>query len=336
MLVLKILFVGVTFFCPFFVGIMLKYESLPETYLFGQIFIWAIFQLLAVPMILLHVPFIGLFIPFTLIVAGLGIWGIVKLSKKECKLKFDIKDFNYYMIPALLVIAFQAGMYFFGQHLDEDDARWIAEASDAIVKNKMLLHNAATGEYIGTFKGEMVKDVFSPWSMYIASLSQMTFIRPATLAHTFYPPVLLSLVYVAYYLIGKNLFEKKFEQGAFLLMVSIIMMFFSGNRYTQAMFTLTRIWQGKAMVAGLVIPLFLLVLLKIEKDDTKGNWFLLIISSIAGCLFSGMGIAVSFILAGVYGLYALLFKRFKRIGFYLAALFFPALYGMLNYWLFKI
>ena len=336
MFAIKIILILLSFILPFFVGILLKRESVPETYLFGQILAWAIFQLMAVPMILLHVPFMGLFIPYTIIVIGLGIWGIIKLSKKESKIKYDIKDFNYYLIPALLVIAFQAGMYFFGQHLDEDDARWIAEASDAIAKNKMLLHNAATGEYIGTFKGEMVKDVFSPWSMYIATISQATFIRPATMAHTFYPPVLLSLVYVAYYLMGKNLFEKKFEQGAFLLMVSIIMMFFSGNRYTQAMFTLTRIWQGKAMVAGLVIPLFLLVLLQIEKEDTKGNWFLLIISSITGCLFSGMGIAISFILAAVYGLYALVFKRFKRIGFYLAALFFPALYGLLSYWLFKI
>ena len=336
MFAIKIILIILSFTFPFFVGILFARKSILETYLFGQILVWAIFQLMAVPMILLHIPFMGLFIPFSLVIVGLGIWGIVKISKKEYDLSFDIKTFNFFMAPALLVIAFQAGMYFFGQHLDEDDARWIAEASDAIVKNKMLLHNAATGEYIGTFKGEMAKDVFSPWSMYIATLSQTTFIRPATMAHTFYPPILLGLVYVVYYLIGKNLFEKKFEQGAFLLMVSIIMMFFSGNRYTQAMFTLTRIWQGKAMVAGLVIPLFLLVLLQIEKEDTKGNWFLLIISSITGCLFSGMGIAISFILAGVYGLYALVFKRFKRIGFYLAALFFPALYGVLNYWLFKI
>ncbi len=336
MFVIKISMILIMISFPFFVGILLKRESISETYLFGQFFVWAIFQLLAVPMILLHVPFMGLFITFALSVAGLGICGIIIIYKKECKVVFDIRDLNYYLIPALLVIAFQAGMYFFGQHLDEDDARWIAEACDALEKNKMLLHNAATGEYVGTFKGEMYKDVFSPWSMYIATLSRMTFIRPATMAHTFYPPILLGLVYLTYYLIGKNLFEKKFEQGAFLLMVSIIMMFFSGNRYTQAMFTLTRIWQGKAIVAGLVIPLFLLCLLQIEKEDSKGNWILLIISSISGCLFSGMGIAISFILAAVYGLYALVFKRFKRIGFYLLALCFPVLYGALSYWLFKV
>ena len=65
----------------------------------------------------------------------------------------------------LLVIAGQMCVYIFGMHLDEDDARWIAEANDALVKNKMLLHNPATGEYIGRFVGEMIKDVFSPWSI---------------------------------------------------------------------------------------------------------------------------------------------------------------------------
>lgn len=335
MIIIKVLLTVIVFALPLIVGIGIRRDSMVEAYLFGQVAIWAVFQLIAVPMVLLHLPFTALFITFVLVLIALSIVGVLRFKRGDVKLKYKKEDINLWLIPAILVIAFQAGMYFFGQRLNEDDARWIAEACDAIEKNTMLLHNPATGEYLGSFQGEMVKDVFSPWSMYIAVLSKMTFLRPATIAHTVYAPILLILAYLVYYLIGTRLFKEKFEQGAFLLMVSVIFLFFSGNRYTQAMFSLTRIWQGKATVAAIFIPLVLLAYLIIT-EDTINNWLLLIISSAAGCLFSGMGIAFSLVLVGGYGIYALILKRFKGICYFIIAISFPLIYGLLNYLIFKV
>lgn len=336
MILIKIVMSLIVFSQPLFVGILLRRESVVETYLFGQVMMWAVFQLIAVPMILLHLPFNTLFVTYVIVIISLTIVGIVLLAKHKVKYEFKKEDINYFLIPGILVILFQAGVYLFGMHLDEDDARWIAEACDALEKNRMLLDNPATGEFEGHFVGEMTKDVFSPWSMYIATLSRMSFVRPATMAHTFYPPVLLELAYLVYYLIGKNLFEEKFERGAFLLLVSVIMLFFGGNGYTQAVFTLTRIWQGKGVVAAIVIPLMFLVMLQIEKKDENKNWILFVVASISSCLFSGMGIIISTILIGIFGLYALIFDKFKKVWIYVISLMFPITYALINYYLFKM
>ena len=343
MIILKGFLTILVLLLPLFVGFCLNRKTLSETYLYGQVLFWGIFQLIAVPMVYFRATFNALFIVFCCVLAGLVAWGIRKAVPRFVSWKkgFSFRDengklklpfqLNVFFILASLVILYQACIYIFKMHLDEDDARWIAEANDALVKNRMLLHNPATGEYIGRFVGEMVKDVFSPWSMHLAVISRLSMIRPVVMAHTVYAPVLLLLSYNVYTQMGKRLFKGKSEQGIFLLMVSVINLFMAGNVYTQSVFTLTRIWQGKAAIAAIIIPLILLLLLEIEQEDTVKNWLLLVCAGFAACLMSGMGIAISVIMIAVYGGYAVICKRFKRIPLYLLALAPPIVYGLLYF-----
>lgn len=331
MIVLQCILAVIVFSIPLFVGFLFRRKSWMETYLYGQILLWAVFQVIAVPMIHLRLTFTVLWITYTVVMLSLAAWGIIKNKGIKCTIKqnWDKKNWTHYIpyIVAFGIIAYQIIIYIFGMHLDEDDARWIAEANDALVKNRMYLHNPATGEYIGRFVGEMQKDVFSPWGMYIAVLSRLTTIRAAVIAHTIYPPILLGLSYIIYDLTGKQLFKGTTERGIFLLMVSMINMFMAGNPYTQAVFTLTRIWQGKAVVAAIMIPLFLFLLLQVQKEDAVGNWLWFAAAGCASCLFSGMGIAISTIMIAVYGLYAVVCKRFKRLPLLLLSLLPSLLFG---------
>ena len=150
---------------------MYNARSVSFTYLCGQLLLWAAFQVVAVPCINFRTEFSTLFLIYTGLVAmltGLGIRALYRNRAKTGranKRRAWFRGISPFLIIALLVIAGQMCVYIFGMHLDEDDARWIAEANDALVKNRMLLHNPATGEYIGRFVGEMIKDVFSPWSI---------------------------------------------------------------------------------------------------------------------------------------------------------------------------
>lgn len=304
MIVLNVLLTALVLFLPFCVGCLFKHKSISFTYLSGQLVLWAAFQAAAVPCVVFRSSFTLLFWIFTGIAAVLTFFGI----RSGLKIRFEKPEISIFLVVALLVIAFQCGVYIFGMHLDEDDARWLAEANDALVKDRMLLHNPATGEYIGRFVGEMVKDVYSPWPFYISWMSRMTAVRAAVIAHTVYPPVLLLLSYAAYYELGRQLFKGKSERGIFLLMVAVINLFMAGNVYTQSVFTLTRIWQGKAVVAAVMIPLFLTLAVKLqgENEDTVSNWILLGVSGCAACLFSGMGIAIGLLMIAVYGAYVVI------------------------------
>ncbi len=287
-------------FLPFLVGSVFRSKSLSFTYLTGQVLMWAAFQITAVPAIHLRTSFPVLFWVYSGIVLFLAAWGL----KNRIKINFDKPEVSLFLVVATLVILYQCSIYIFGQHLDEDDARWIAEANDALVKDKMLLHNPATGEYIGRFVGEMVKDAFSPWAFYIAWMSRVTGIKAVVIAHTVYPPVLLILSYLAYWEMGTHLFKGKAERGIFLLMVAVINLFLAGNVYTQSVFTLTRIWQGKAVIAAVIIPVIPALILRIQGEDKPANWICLALAGAAACLFSGMGIAIGLIMIAVYGLYA--------------------------------
>lgn len=272
--------------------------------------------MIAVPCINFRTTFNTLFWIYTAVVLVLTAIGIrALLSRCRSRLRYEgglwegfkrwFRDSgaSIFLFVAFLVIAYQMYVYVFKMHLDEDDARWIAEANDALVKNRMLLHNPATGEYIGRFVGEMVKDVFSPWCMYLAWLSRMTGVRAVVVAHTVYPPVLLGLSYCAYYEIGCQLFKGKHERGIFLLMVSVLNLFMAGNVYTQSVFTLTRIWQGKAVVAAVMIPAIFCIILRIHAEDSIKDWALMIVAGASCCLFSGMGIAIGLLMLAVYGAY---------------------------------
>ena len=303
------------FALPLIVGAVFDSKSVTFVYLCGQLVLWALFQIIAVPCINCRTDFSTLVWIYTGIViaaAGVGIYTILKKAKSkknaDDKTEMGTRGFRVspFLIIALLIIAYQCCIYIFGLHSDLDDSRWIAEANDALVKNKMLLHNPATGVYIGRFMGEMVKDVFSPWSMYLAVLSRWTGIRAVVIAHTVYPPILLGMSYAAYYEIGSQLFKGKHERGIFLLMVSVINLFMAGNTYTQSVFSLTRIWQGKAVVAAVIIPVILMAVLRTD-------WKLLILTGVSCCLLSGMGIAIGLLMNGVYGLYLLVCTVVRKV-----------------------
>ncbi len=330
-MIFKILMTIIALSLPLLIGSIYKNRSISFTYLAGSLTMWALFQIAAVPTIRLRAPFTMLFWVFTGLVILIASIGLAFRQKTG----FERPALSIFLVIALGAIAYQASIYIFGMHLDEDDARWIAEANDALVKDRMLLHNPATGEYIGSFVGEMVKDAFSPWAFFITWIAKFTGVRVVVVAHTVYPPVLLGLSYCAYYHMGRQLFKGKNEHGIFLLLVTVINLFMAGNSYTQSVFTLTRIWQGKAIVAAVIIPALFMIILTIQNNDSFLNWVLLAITGCAASLLSGMGIAIGLLMIIVYGGYVIACKRWRRIPLWLLSTLPSIVFGAGYYFLKK-
>lgn len=339
-MIIKALLFVVVLIIPFFPGILLigkkkqigRYDLI-ESYITGQITMWGVFQLIGVLMIRLKLSFSLLYYVFISLTAFFSILGIVKLSKSSLTIRIPkIHSVVLWVILILTIgiVIYQMTMYAVGMHRDGDDARWIAQANDAVTYNSMFLINPSTGENIGFFAGDMVRDSISPWPMYLAVISALTGIRPIIIAHTVYAPVLLLISYLVFTRMGHLLFKRIDEQIIFIFLVSVITLFFSGNGNTSAEFSLIRIWQGKAVVAAIMIPAVFSQFLAIQKEDTVQNWLLLFMMSCASCLMSGMGIVISIIMVGGFGLYLLLSRRWKRIPLWLLCLlpsvFFEMLY----------
>ena len=292
-----------------------------KTYIYGQMGVWALLQVLAVPMILCRAHFNTLFYVFLVSIAVLGVLGfrrIVKFRNKQPMGKMfpGLSVFaRVICIAAVVLIILQILAYFLGQHIDQDDARWLAEANDALVYGDMMTRYVSTGGLVGWF--ETVRDVTSPWPMFFAIVAKILHTNVPLVAHTLYAPMALLASYGVYYLIATEIFAKLESRFVFLFSVAWINLFFAGTTHTQSVVTLIRIWQGKATVAGIFIPLILYLAVCINKRNEKTDWLRMTVVCCAACLTSGMGISLGGILIAVcggYGVFA--YRRWRRIPFW--------------------
>lgn len=289
-------------------------------YAIGNVTMWALFQLLAVPLVLLKQKLyllilmwcIGLVILFLLLMFCNRKKKILLLNKENIKY-YSLTSkiiIALFVIVALAIIGYQCYKYVFWMHIDLDDSRFIVCAVDAYSDGNMYLTNPATGDYVGIWGGELIKDVASPWSMLLAALSKLTGVHPTVFAHTIYPPFLLIAGYCAFYHIGDAIFKgDTIKNFAFLTLVAFLNEYFSNTVYTQSRFALERIWQGKAVVAGVMIPLVTSILLLLYENTDGYLYALLCLSSLSMCLMSGMGIFFGGIMIGTFGIWYALIKR---------------------------
>lgn len=311
----------------------------------GNVFMWAMFQLLAVPMILLKAKLtslLWLWVAAILLFVLLAAFCCRKRSITDffcCKSHLEEehdgkaqKALTYvFAVLAAAVVCFQCYKYIFEVHIDEDDSRFLVNALDAYQHNHMYLCNPADGTYAGTWVGELVKDISSPWMIYVALVSKIIGIHPAIVARTIMPPLLLLMGYCAYYLIGELLWKRRTYLCFLTVAVAaVVNMYFGDSPYTQSNFTLIRIWQGKSVVAAVMLPLFFALLLELYKrGEERRLYVVLLLANLASCLLSGMGIFFAGIMIGVYGLwYNLIEKRWRSVPYVMLACVPTIVYGL--------
>lgn len=320
-------------------GDIITWGSFLKSYLYGQFLMWAVFQVLAVPMILLKTSFTVLVVSFSVLMAAATALGMVRIIKspKNFRIKIPIAPIIWVMfLVTIILIGFQAYKYISSMHIDQDDARYLGEANDAFYYNKMLLYQPETGEYFGNFSGVPIRDVYSPWPIYLATLSKLTLTIPPALAHTYYAPLLLVISYLAYACMGAKLFKGTSERIIFLFLVAVIHLYFAGpaiNEGAPPVHTLTRIWQGKGIVEAIAIPAIIYQLLVIQEDNTRANWIILTVMSCGSCLLSGLGIVLPLILIGVFGIYIICCKRFKSSWWFLLSIAPAAIFEIVYYFI---
>ena len=323
-------------------------DILSETagrYLFGTMVMWSVFQIIAVPMIFAKASF-----SMVVVLWGLSIFAILLLqSAWKIKKKGHFYPYNRHIrkygnkhhreqsdvacfVLMCAVVLYQCMMCTVGTHSDEDDSRFVVNALEAFDHDSMLLINPATGDYVGTWVGELTKEVASPWTIYIALVAKILNMHPTIVAHTVLPGILVAMAYAVYWLIAGEIYKKNVTYRCLFVMVAAFAnLFFTNSNQTQAVFLLTRGWQGKAVVAGIMIPFLCYLMMRLyHADKEKQIYHLLLVSDIACCLMSGMGIFFSGVLIGILGLYITIIKKNAKILLRLAFTCIPTiLFGMI-------
>lgn len=319
---LEILIVMGLFFGGTFLGghavcrmVKVKAEGVCLPIAVGAMTWWALMELLLLPMTMLH----GSFQSFVVAYSGLllfltiaGLFGWKEIAKGLREAFVNAKEYlTLGHVVAFLLIAYQ--LYFLHHHmyLEWDDTYYVNLANEAVHSNQIYWVYPETGAFADFDK----RYVLSLWPIFYAWLSKLIGVLPTIMAHTILPWILVPLAYMVYGLIGEKLFPKERElQGMFLAFAVLLHLFMSGEHTTGLTFLSITPWVGKGVLATILIPMLFYHMLRVSRTDTLGEWLLLGITGLGGCLLSSMGIMLTPVfVGGTVFLLAIYKRRFREL-----------------------
>lgn len=311
-------------------------------YLAGLLLALAVFQIYAVPVILLKVWGFPLIVKgYTLFLilgsaAGLAVGypvlrGFAERAKRilSDKRRPCAKNCLYWIVAAGLVL-FQIYMAYTRAFFDGDDAYYVAQS--VIAQQSDVLYRMLP--YTGLSTSLDIRHALAPLPIWEAYVARMTGIHPAIIAHSVLPLVLIPATYLLYFRIGAKLFRGDGKKTAlFLILVSLLQIFGNTSIYTNATFFLMRTWQGKSLLCNLVLLSEVWILLNLweERQDGGGKggqagwWLVLCAGHTTAALCTTMGAFLAGLLVAVTGLVWAVRERRPALLFPLAACCIPCM-----------
>lgn len=290
-----------------------KANRILHAWVLGFLTMLAVAQLLLVPLVALQKTLTTAVICWNIVMQLLAVvslfvrlrsWGNHKVCEsaetdKSAQRRW-IYIFGFLAAVLVLIQAYIPARY---EHSDDDDARFIAEQVSAVSHDTMYQDSPIRAEYLYWNEGEVRKDLTSPWAMLMAITAREGAMAPAELSHTYLPFFLILICYALYLLIGKELFKGDWEKSfLFLIVLSVIHLAGYTSTHTLASMLLLRIWQGKAVCASFMLPLFFYLFYQIMREDYNKRWLAaLYVASTGACLLSGVGIVTAPVMLFIYG-----------------------------------
>ena len=250
-----------------FTGLLPENRRTPGViFLCGMLVQFALFEVIAVPCMLATVwfPFHYTYQFFLTGMAALCTAGFVVTMRRFHDKKTVVRlpertaDTETGILWALFAAAviFQIVMAVTHTSFDGDDTYYVAQSLIAQQTDRMYTILPYTGQ---TSRLD-VRHALAAIPMWEAFVARFAGVHATVFAHTVSPVFFIPFFYLIYGLLGGALLKEKKEMlPVFLIIVCFFQIFGNVSIYTPETFFLTRMWQGKGVMAGTVIPLVLWV-----------------------------------------------------------------------------
>lgn len=301
-------------------------HRLDYIYLSGFLTQLAVFQIIAVPIMIAKAHGMALLVNLvTGVLAALSVGGVVcaVLDRRGQKgaaagVWRSVKRFlsslslecRLFWLLAFAAVAFQMYMAFSHASFDGDDSYYVVQsvlADQTGVLNRIR-------PYTGLSTDLDIRHALATLPLWEAYVARMTGIHAAIVAHTLLPLVLIPLTYLCYFEIGRKLLgARNIRLPIFMVLASIMQIWGNTSIYTNATFFLTRTWQGKSVLANLVLLVQIWLLLEIfdEKGSSKkaNFWGLIVVNNVVSAMMTSMGAFLAGMFLGITGLVAAIRQR---------------------------
>lgn len=271
--------------------------STAEAYIWGNIILWVIFQMLCVPMGIIGISFTTLTIIFAGIVLLLLILAFRLQGKGIFREVFSvlekIRHFKWIEWTVMVLILVQACVSAFAAtYIGMDDAAYMAISLDAVGKDSI----ASIDFYTGLPAGVPLKILLTSWNYYISFLGKISGVHVAAVARSFLPVVLIPMAYLVYLLLARVFFQHDRKKiSFFLLCINLLIMFGGYSWYTVTLRLDICVWHGKAVMAAIMLPFLFYYLLQ-TNEYQKRDLLCLLLIMIATCAMSLMGVGLSILI----------------------------------------
>lgn len=292
-----------------------KHPKLPEIFLSGYLMLFTIMEVLTLPMIFLKMPLHILTASYGIIAVVLALWGCISLKKKNLLLSLKERERpSIYFWMAVLIIFLQVIMCAVLAHMDADDCFYVATATTDVYTDTIFEVDPYTGcEYRFLPR----RYILSPFPVFLAVVSQLSAgLHPAVMAHVIFPIVFLPVAYLVQAALAEKWFPKERKaQDIYLFLAACICSFSGYSVYNAGNFQMVRIWQGKAVLASILLPylIYLSISFLCEKKS-EISWVPLVLANVSCCLLSSMGIILAPLLTGCFLIVSMILTRdWKKI-----------------------
>lgn len=260
-----------------------------EQFIWGHLTLIALFQIVCLICVPLRTTFTLMTNIYIVLVAMVIVVSVlwIKRSLKKCDktilgcIKFFVKDipsliksfikttpiraYIFYIGILCIILCYVLFMNVSGSTGDDDSYLSIALCA---LKNDSIFY--VNPRYGNTVTYDLAfKYTMASWSQYIAFLGRISGVHPTIIAHTLLPVLLVILAFGVYMLISHKLFDTKKEQYSFLIILLIITIMGGYSWYTLTFRLLVCLWQGKGVMAAIIIPFTLYYSLF---SNIKLNW----------------------------------------------------------------
>ena len=325
MIVIKSIGVIVLFFCLSLLlgdGMAIKRNQgnngMAHTYIVGMLCMFSVFHVLAVLFTFLKYSLTALSVVYCVVLIGIIVClyaGRGQGILRNWTMNIQIRG-TWLKWMVFVLILFQVLYVCIYSHTDADDATYVGIATTSYFSDTLNQINPLTGDAINI--SGFADYILAPISLFWAMWAKTWGLHPAFLMHVLCPVILIPTAYIVYYLVAKVFFKEEKKRWQFLFFVNILNIWGNWAIRSTSTFLLFRIWQGKAVLAAILVPLTIYLMARIKTgDDAWDNWFLLFLNSISCCLVSGMGAILFPVLMLAYATPDLLMERkWKRIVHY--------------------
>ncbi len=340
----------ILFPCSYLVGVAvrpLKQTSITniiKSFVTGFVVSQALFFVLCVPMALAKLNIRILVLSYAAVMGLLCVWGLVSVVRQliaafdlhaiasaisPSRLKAWAKNSESWLMMAyILIFCLLLGYQCvhsakqWARNYTYDDYTYVTESSNILNTGQLGFKNINTGAEYESFD---VKRDLNSWTTYIAVLGYVSEKNVAVIAHTFLAVFLLFVAYAVYYYVGSILFEKATERMIFLIMVASTYIWGFYTMYSLTYRLNILLWQGKAVVSVIYMPLLIGFLIELDKRTKKlSDVFYLVCITAAACACSMMGCAFSLItLSIMFVIYSVYHRRIWNLGYMIAAVAIP-------------